>query len=363
MGGPPVTAASPLKRPDESGGAIAQAYRRIVRRHLILSAALFVVLILAFILDVASGPASLGFSETVRTILDPAASPRPVATIIWDIRLPQAITAVLVGAALALAGAEMQTILNNPLASPFTLGVSSAAAFGAALAIVLGIGFPGVPQSWLITANAFLFAFGAMLLLQSLVTLRGLGTDSLILMGIALFFSFNAMVALLQFVATQQALQQLVFWMLGSLSRADWDKLPFVMVVILCVAPFTFRAAWPLTALRLGEERARSMGVNINRLRFASLIRISLLTATSMALVGTVGFVGLAGPHIARLLIGEDHRFFLPVSAISGALIMSVASTASKLIIPGVLIPIGIVTAVIGLPVFFALILRRRVRW
>ncbi len=105
------------------------------------------------------------------------------------------------------------------------------------------------------------------------------------------------------------------------------------------------------------------MGVDVRRLRFASLVRVSLLTATAMALVGTVGFVGLAGPHIARLLIGEDHRFFLPVSAISGALIMSVASTISKLVIPGVLVPIGIVTAVIGLPVFFALILRRRANW
>jgi iron complex transport system permease protein len=125
------------------------------------------------------------------------------------------------------------------------------------------------------------------------------------------------------------------------------------------VVPFTLRAAWPLTALRLGEERARSMGVDVTRLRFGSLVRISLLTATAMALVGTVGFVGLAGPHIARLLIGEDHRFLLPASALSGALIMSVASIASKLVIPGVVLPIGIVTAAIGLPVFFILILRR----
>jgi len=348
---------------DVSGAAIIESYRHIIRRRLAIAAALLALLILAFVFDLTSGPASLGMSDTLKAIFDPSATTRPIATIIWDVRFPQALTAILVGVALALAGAEMQTILNNPLASPFTLGVSSAAAFGAALAIVLGIGIPGIPQSWLVAGNAFLFAFSAMLLLQSLITIRGMGADGLVLMGIALFFTFNALVALLQFVASQQALQQLVFWMLGSLSRADWEKLRFFAVVILLVVPFTLRAAWPLTALRLGEERARSIGVNVARLRFASLVRISLLTAAAMALVGTVGFVGLAGPHIARLLIGEDHRFFLPVSALSGALIMSIASSVSKLAVPGVLIPIGIVTAVIGLPVFFALVLGRRGNW
>lgn len=339
------------------------AYRRIMRRRIGWSIVFAVALVMAFLLDLASGPASLGLHETIAALLDPANSPRPVVTIIWDVRLPQAVVAVLVGIALALAGAEMQTVLNNPLASPFTLGVSSSAAFGAALALVLGVGIPGIPQNWLVAGNAFLFALGSMLLMHSLVTLRGLGSDGLVLMGIALFFTFNAMVALLQFVASQQALQQLVFWMLGSLSRADWDNLRLVALIVVCVVPFTLRAAWPLTALRLGEERARGMGVDVTRLRYASLLRVSLLTATAMALVGTVGFVGLAGPHIARMLIGEDHRFFLPVSALAGALIMSIASTISKMVIPGVLIPIGIVTAAIGLPVFIALILRRRSAW
>lgn len=338
---------------------IVAAYRLTLRKRLVFTAMLAVALVAAFLVDVASGPASLGLGDTIAAIFNSAGSPRPITTIVWDVRMPQAIAAVLVGVALALAGAEMQTILNNPLASPFTLGVSSAAAFGAALAIVLGLGIPGIPQNWLVAGNAFLFAFGSMLLLQSLASLRGLGTDGLVLMGIALFFTFNALVALLQFVATQAALQQLVFWMLGSLSRADWDKLAYVGIIVLGVVPFSLRAAWPLTALRLGEERARSMGVDVTRLRFGSLVRISLLTATAMALVGTVGFVGLAGPHIARLLIGEDHRFLLPASALSGALIMSVASIASKLVIPGVMLPIGIVTAAIGLPVFFILILRR----
>ena len=344
--------------PGETTRIIA-SYRTLLHRRMVLFAVLVTALCVAFLFDVCTGPAALPLKDTVSAILYPAASPRPVATIIWDVRLPQSVAAVLVGLGLALAGAEMQTVLNNPLASPFTLGVSSAAVFGAALAIVLGVGFPGIPQNWLVAGNAFLFAFGSMLLLQSLVRLRGLGADALILMGIALFFTFNALVALLQFVASQEALQQLVFWTLGSLSRADWPKLAFVALVVSIVIPFSYLAAWKMTALRLGEERAQSMGVDVGRLRLASLVRISLLTASAMALVGTVGFVGLAGPHIARLLVGEDHRFFLPGSALCGALILTIASAISKLAVPGVLIPIGIVSAAIGLPVFLVLILQR----
>jgi iron complex transport system permease protein len=315
---------------------------------------------MGFVIDLGTGPSNLGLADVIRGVLRWNALSGSQTAILWEVRLPQALLAILVGLALATAGAEMQTILGNPLASPFTLGVSSAASFGAALAIVLGIGIPGVPQNWIISANAFVFSFIAVVVLQSVVRIRGSGTDILVLCGIALFFTFNALVALTQFLASQQALQQLVFWIMGSLSRASWDKVRLLALVVLVALPFAQRAAWPMMALRLGEDRARSLGIDIIRLRFMSLLRISVLTATAMAFVGTIGFVGLAGPHIARLLIGEDHRFFLPASALTGAIIMSLASVASKSIVPGVLIPIGIVTALIGLPVFFSLIFSRR---
>jgi len=181
-----------------------------------------------------------------------------------------------------------------------------------------------------------------------------------VLFGIALFFTFNAFVAILQFVASEQALQQLVFWTMGSLARATWEKIAILSFVLACVVPFSLLASWKMTALRLGEEKARSFGIDIGRLRFGSLLRISLLTATAVAFVGTIAFVGLVGPHIARLLVGEDHRFFLPASLLSGAFIMSLASVASKAIVPGVLIPVGLVTALIGVPFFVILILTRR---
>ncbi|MGE3149632.1 MAG: FecCD family ABC transporter permease [Pseudorhodoplanes sp.] len=332
----------------------------MIRRRVLLLILLGLVAVISALVDAGTGPSSLGPSDVIRALFDSDAMSRSDIAIIWDVRLPQTVMALLVGTALALAGAEMQTILNNPLASPFTLGVSSAAAFGAALAIAIGIGIPGVPQQMILPANAFAFAFGAVLLLQAIAGRSGMAADTLVLCGIALFFTFNALVALVQFLASQQALQQLVFWIMGSLARANWSSVAIVGVVTILVLPFSFASSWQLTALRLGDDHARSIGIHVARLRFFSLLRISLLTATAMAFVGTIGFVGLAGPHIARLMVGEDHRFFLPASVFTGATIMTLASVASKSIFPGVLIPIGIVTALIGLPVFFSLILTRR---
>lgn len=339
------------------------AYHRQSLHRLAIVVVLASILVVSFIFDLATGPSSLGILDTLRTLLRPGEASRSTLVIVWDVRMPAAIMALLVGVALSLAGAEMQTILNNPLASPFTLGVSSAASLGAALAIVLGIGLPGVPESWIVTGNAFIFAFASVLLLQSLTGMRGAGVDSLVMFGIALVFTFNALLALIQFVASADALQQLVFWGMGSLTRADWQSITILGLVIVFTIPCSLRASWKLTALRLGEDRARSLGVNVARLRFFSLLRISLLAATSVAFVGTIGFIGLVGPHIARLLIGEDHRFFLPASALTGAVVMSLADIASKAIAPGVIVPIGIVTSLVGLPVFFSLIFRRRDRF
>lgn len=348
--------------PPDDRSVVNDAHRRLVRRRLAVLVLLALGGVAAFCVDLITGPSDLTAAEAIRGLFAPGTLDRTTAVIIWEVRLPYAVMALLVGAALSLAGAEMQTILNNPLASPFTLGVSAAATLGAALAIVVGVSLPGVPQNWIISGNAFFFAFGSILLLQALSGLRGTGTETLVLFGIALVFTFNALVALIQFVATEEALQQLVFWSMGSLARANREKIQILAIVIACVAPFSFAASWRLTALRLGEDRARSFGINVGRLRFGSLFRVSILAATAVAFVGTIGFIGLVGPHIARMLIGEDHRFFLPASALTGAVIMSLASVASKAIVPGVLLPVGIVTSLIGVPVFLSLILSRKER-
>lgn len=337
-------------------------YSRLVRRRILIVAALAVAMLVAFAADLVTGPSSLSPLDAVSGLFAPDSLSGPMRVIIWDVRLPQALLAILVGAALSLAGTEMQTVLNNPLASPFTLGVSSAASLGAALAIVLGIGVPGLSMSWIVSVNAFVFAFGSVLLLQALSRLRGTGPETLVLIGIALVFTCNALVALIQFIASQEALQQLVFWSMGSLSRGNWDKLGVLALVLLVVTPLTLMASWQMTALRLGEDRAMSFGVNVGRLRFLSLLRVSLLAATSVAFVGTIGFIGLVGPHIARLLVGEDHRFLLPASMIAGALVLSLSSVASKLLVPGAVMPVGIVTALVGVPFFVVLIFMRRER-
>ena len=334
------------------------AYASILRKRLLICGLLGLALMICLLADIALGTTPFAVGDVLRAIFDPDSVDPDTQVIVRELRLPFALMAVLVGAALSLAGAEMQTILNNPLASPFTLGVSSAASLGAALAIVLDLGIPGVPASWLITANAFVFAFASVLLLQAVASMTG-GVQSLVLFGIALVFSFNAMVALLQYLASPDALQQLVFWSMGSLSRASWPAVQTLAVVFFVVLPFSLRAAWQMTTLRLGDERAATLGIDVARLRLGALLRISLLAATAVAFVGTIGFIGLVGPHIARMLIGEDHRFFLPVSALMGALIMSLSAIVSKQLIPGVILPIGIVTAVVGVPLFMSLILKR----
>lgn len=336
-----------------------QAYRQLITRRIAIVAGLGLACLVAFLIDVVTGPSDLTVSRVLSGILAPGQLTAPEAAIIWQLRLPHALMAVLVGAALSLAGTEMQTILNNPLASPFTLGVSSAASFGAALAIVLGIGFPFLPLDWIVPLNAFVCAFGSVLLLLGMAQIRNAGVQTVVLLGIALVFAFNALVAFIQFLSSQVALQQLVFWTMGSLSRATWTNVYIMLGVVVVVAPFSLSAARRLTALRLGEDRARSLGIHVGRLRFVALLRVSILAAVSVAFVGTIGFIGLVGPHIARLLLGEDHRFLLPASLFTGALIMSLASAASKTLVPGVLIPIGIVTSMIGVPVFLLLIFRK----
>src|SRR5690606_36548113 len=199
-----------------------------------------------------------------------------------------------------------------------------------ALAIVLGLSLPFIPPDWIVPLNAFIAAFASVLLLEALARSRAAGVEGVGLFGIALVFTFNALVASLHVVASQEAVSHLVFWGMGSLTRATWSNLTVLAVVLLAVVPFSLRSAHAMTALRLGEDRARSFGIDIARLRFLSLLRISALAATAVAFVGKIGFIGLVGPHIARLMLGEDHRFLLPASMLTGALVMSLASVVSK---------------------------------
>lgn len=335
-----------------------ESYSHLTNRRAWILLILALLICGSLLLDFSLGPAGLSPAQLLHALLHPSLDTASV--IVWQLRLPYALMALLVGLALGVSGGEMQTILDNPLASPFTLGVSAAAAFGASLAIVLNWRLPYVPENWMVPIEAFIFAVGSAFLLELVSRTRSRSTSVVVLFGIALVFTFHAFVALMQFVADEDSLQELVFWTMGSLTRADWSKIAILGLGCVIILPFTWRSASAMTALRLGEDRAASYGVNIQRLRMMSLLRISILSALAVSFVGTIGFVGLVAPHIARRLLGEDHRYYLPGAALCGALIMSLSSIAAKNLLPGVVIPVGIVTALVGIPFFLGVVLRRR---
>jgi len=331
-------------------------YRALTRRKLLILLLMTVALALSFALDLAWGPAAYGLDQVVLALVDPTAVSDQVRTVVWDIRLPVAVMAIVVGAALSVAGAQMQTILANPLASPFTLGISAAASFGAALAIVTSVPLLPVAAGFLVPVNAFVMALVATLFIHFISQARGVNVQTVVLLGIALVFTFNALLAFLQFLASEQALSTVVFWTMGSLTKATWPKIWITLAVLLVALPLFARNAWALTAIRLGEDKALSFGVNVRRIRLETILIVSLLASVPVSFVGTIGFVGLVGPHIARMILGEDQRFFLPGSILAGALLLSVTSIVSKSIVPGVVFPIGIITALVGVPFFFSLI-------
>lgn len=338
--------------------SLAATYRRLTRRKQVMLGVMLLALLCSVTLDLAIGPARFSPEEVIRAMVAPASAPPEVSAVLWGLRLPTALIAAVVGASLAVAGAQMQTILANPLASPFTLGISAAAGFGASLALAFGFAIVPSLMGVMVPLNALAMALLAAGLIHVFSLQRGVTTESVILLGIALVFSFNAFLTLVQFLASEQAIAAIVFWTMGSLTKASWDRLAVCTAVLTLVLPVFMFRAWALTSLRLGEDRAASLGIRVRRLKLETMALVALLAAVPIAFVGTIGFVGLVGPHIARLLIGEDQRFLLPASALCGAILLSASSTLSKTLVAGTILPIGLVTAIIGVPLFVLLIVR-----
>ena len=330
-------------------------YNRITGKKVLYMVALSVAIVLCFAVNLATGSSGMTLTELVSTLAGNPPDPA-TAIVVWKIRLPIALMAVIVGAALAVGGCEMQT----PMASPYTLGISSAAAFGAAAGIVLDLNIAAVPASLLVTANSFLFAMLAAALIYTFSAQRGIGKNIIILFGIALNFSFNALTMFLQYVADEDKLQSLVFWTFGSLLKASWDKLAITSAIFAGCFILFYKNSWQLTALNLHDHKAFSLGVDVRKVRRLVIITVSLLIATAVCFVGTIGFIGLVAPHIARGVAGEHQRYLLPVTALVGALLLSVAAIVSKLIIPGTILPVGLITSLIGIPFFMALIFNSR---
>jgi len=340
----------------------ASAYTLLLNRRVYWLMVMAGLLFTAIMADILTGPAFLNVFDVLSALFIPdATTDQTTKIIVHSIRLPMTLMAMIVGASLGIAGVQMQTILGNPLASPYTLGFSAAAGFGAAVTILSGWQLPFIPQLT-IPAAAFLAASTACALVYGIAQLRGITSEIMILAGIATLFLFQSLQSLVQYLAAPEVLQEIVFWLFGSMLKASWFTVWISGSILIVAIALLVGDVWKLTALRLGDERARSLGVDVQRLRIKVFITVSLLTAGAVAFVGTIGFVGLVAPHVARMVVGEDQRILIPASGIMGALIMVGASITSKIISPGAVVPIGIVTAIIGVPFLFALILSGKKR-
>jgi iron complex transport system permease protein len=277
---------------------------------------------------------------------------------IWNLRLPRIFLGIIAGIGLGLAGAVMQAILRNPLASPYTLGISSGAGFGASLAILAGAGIVG--GKYLIIGNAFVFALLVSFIILALSSRKGSTPETMILAGIAMMYLFGAMTTILQYFGEAEAVKEAVFWMVGDLNRASWPVVTIILGTLACCAPLLMMKSWDLNVMGAGDETAKSLGVNVKRTRVITMVVSTLLVATIVCFTGTIGFIGLVAPHMTRLAIGGDNRYVLPISGLLGAVILISADLVARTIMAPVILPVGAVTAFMGAPLFLYLIMRRR---
>jgi iron complex transport system permease protein len=334
-------------------------YNLVVFRKKIIFFFLIATVIISFITDISTGPAQLSLMDVIRSLLNPDSIDKKTNIIVWIIRLPIATMAVLVGACLAIAGMEMQTILNNSLASPYTLGISSAASFGASLSLVFGNSLlPAAYQNFLTPIFAFVFSLGSSLLVYSIAKIRK-DKVTIILMGIAVGFLFSALNSILTYFVRDEVLRGITNWAQGSILGATWQQNMIIFTVALLIVPLIVKDSWKLTALSMGDDSARSLGIRVDRLRTKILALTAIITSVAVCFVGTVGFIGLVAPYIAKALVGEEQRFYIPVSLLTGSLMLSVSSILSKTIIPGGQIPLGIITSIIGIPFLIMLVLKQ----
>ncbi|OUZ07689.1 heme ABC transporter permease [Aeromicrobium sp. PE09-221] len=279
---------------------------------------------------------------------------------VWEVRLPRVVLGVLVGASLAAAGAVMQGVFGNPLADPGVIGVSSGAALGASLAIVLGL---GATSSFAIPAGAFVAGILTSFLVYSMARSSGrTEVVTLILTGVAVNAVAGAGLAYLTFAADTNQREQIVFWQMGSLNGALWEQVRTVAPILIIGLIAALLLATKLDLLSLGDDAARHLGIDIERLRIIAIVVVSVLTAAAVAFAGIIGFVGLVIPHLIRMLVGPGHRVLIPASAIGGALMLTVADMFARTAVPYAELPLGMLTALVGGPFFFYLIRRSRDR-
>ena len=345
-------------------------YNKGKKRKTLVLISLFISLLLTIIVSISLGASSPGFIEALQVIfskvfpfLNIDSGSQTTQIIVWDLRLPRIIMAMLAGAGLAAAGAAMQGTLRNPLVSSYVLGISSAAGFGAALAIVFGVGVLSIFGGYLVIVNAFIFSVIAMGIVYVIARIRGMSSETVILVGVAVGFLFSALLSLIQYVAPEyQAVNAVVFWLMGSLTSATWQNIMLVSPIIIVTIVLMTQQSWNINIMSMGEDVATSLGVNSKRVLTTNMILETLATASIIAFTGVIGFVDLIAPHIARMFIGNDHRFLIPCSALVGALLLLCSDTVARLVLAPTELPVGIVTSLLGVPFFIYLLMSRRRR-
>ena len=310
-----------------------------------------VALLLLFGAELSFGPAGFTWTETLSAVFAPDSS--GAAYVLWELRLPRALIACMAGAALAVSGAVLQGLFRNPLADPGLLGVSAGSALGAVVSIVLlGSG------SFAVLALGSVAGAATVLLVLLSLSVMTADNSRVLLAGIALNATIAALIAVLSVVASEAELRSATFWMLGSTSRAEWQGV-LVLAVLLpaCLAALVLDVR-KLDILAVGESAAWQLGVDVSKLRFRLLLITALLTAAVVSLCGVIGFVGLIVPHLTRLLGGVNHNYVLPGSALMGAALMIIADLMARTIIQPAELPIGLITSAIGSPFFLWLIFK-----
>lgn len=343
------------------------AYRGYTRRKVLVIAAIVAATFLLAIVAMALGSANLSPLEVLKTLV--GQGDQRSAQIVFHIRLPRVLAALIAGVGLALAGCIMQNVLQNPLASDYTLGVSQGAAFGAAVAILaMGAGSANaatagndallVNNPYLVSVSAFVGAIVATLAILIMARYRGITPEAMVLAGVAMGSFFTACTVITQFFATDVQVASIVFWTFGDLGRASWRDLAIITTVTLPALAYFFYKRWDYNTLASGDDIAGSLGVNVKGTRMVGMLLASLITAVAVAFLGIIAFVGLVAPHLMRRVIGDDYRYLIPASAAAGALLLLASDTLSRTIIAPVVLPVGAITSFMGAPLFIFLLVK-----
>jgi len=340
-----------------------EKYRRICRKKVTFTLICIALLLVTLIISISVGFFRISFMDSLNVIIkcfNGEDVPRQLRMIVWEGRLPEALTAIVVGSALAVGGAVMQTMLRNPLAGPYTMGVSSGAAFGVSIAAILGLSvIPGATSNIAVIFNAFIFSLIPMGIILAVSRKGTMTPTKVILTGIAVMYLFSAITTVLMLSANDETLANVYAWRVGTLSRPDWSYLSLMSITTISGMMFLMANSRKYNVLMAGDECAKSLGVDPKRTTLVGMTVISLMTASVVCFTGTIGFIGLVGPHIARIFVGSDTKYLIPASAFFGALFLLCADCISR-VVGSLGMPVGVVSALVGCPLFIIILIRMR---